>query len=44
MRLAGWRLVAGDQELAGERGKAVVEPMGQLELLRLETGTEKTHK
>lgn len=44
MRLAGWRLVAGDRELAGERGKAVVEPMGQLELLRLETGTEKTHK
>lgn len=40
MRLAGWRPVAGDQELTGKRGKPVMEPTGELELLCLETGTE----
>lgn len=40
MGLAGWKSVAGDQELGGKRGKPVVEPMGELELLYLETGTE----
>lgn len=40
MRLAAWRLVAGDQELQGKRGKPVVELTEELELLRLETGSE----
>jgi len=38
--LVGWGPAAGDQEPRGERGKPVMEPVGELELLCLGTGTE----